>query len=581
MKDFYHKGHVLPVYLRYLKLICLVTMLNACTNVFALQSLESLLLGTYSEEALLEKGDPISFIFENDIYSELSQDNNYSPFKLSLGLFSGYVGEGQNLKNKCEKRKSSMKYASTKEHDVAKRSYLATLQYIGLDIATRYLPHYAEFFEFNEDEYANLTNGLVNNFCSRNLTSISLNQLKKNLLFKFKNKEKLELPSVMGNPLFPDQLDRINSLSEVKRREFAYTIEMFKSFCSWGGDIDNYRLMVPFVRHPAIASLVIRELSDEQLKWDLVKGVSFIDSNPKTTKVICSNYICRKTSSGHFKRTFPRAIGSASIQNDLTQMYCSDFRNADYKIKNQVSKISKKIKKMTLNEQNMLTGQMNALITGIPDFILQSKIFSDGKDFFRASVDRIWNDWSEKQILAYGKTLLYEESLTIEAIDRDLDEIYYNKSVIVDLNFNLGEIDRIGGKVGKITSYFNFTLEKSYVKWLWSRFDERKTDLELETSKYQDVNKSLAIRVDSRLKRVKDKLIVAPWKSGVEQIVVQNIISQLIHLKNAYNGAIDQDVNILVNLNYGPFALKYVKHLYQAKRNSSKNKNGRSIFTEL
>jgi hypothetical protein len=582
MKIFYYKGNVLPIKRSItIPVILIFISFSMMKSIFALQSLESLLLGTYSDEVLLKKEDPISYIFEGETYNESNNENNHSPFKKSLGLYAGFVGEGQNLKNKCERRNSAMKYASTKEHDVAKRSYLATLQYIGLDLVTRYLPHYADFFEFTEEEYINLTDGLVNNYCSRNLTSISLNQLKKNLTFKFKHKEKIELPSVMGNPLFPDRLDRVNGLSEAKRREFAYTIELFKSFCSWGGDIDNYRLMVPFIRHPALAALVMREMSDEQLKWDVAKGVSYIDKNPDTTKVLCHNYICRKATSGKYKRSFPKSIGSSSIHDDLTQMYCSDLKYADYKIKNQVTKISSMIKSMSFSDQNMLTGQMSALITGVPDFILQSKSFADGKNFFRSSVDRIWNEWSGKQLVAYGKTLLYEESLTIEAMDRDLNDVYKKKTVVVDLNFNMGEFDRIGGKSGKVKSYLTFKLSKSYVKWLWSRLSERETDRDLITEKFKDVNESLSIRVNDNLERIEEKLLVAPWKDGVENLVVRNIISQLIHLRNAYDGEIKKDVNVVVNLNYGPFALKYVKHLYDVKRNSSLKKNGRSILAEL
>ena len=70
-------------------------------------------------------------------------------------------------------------------------------------------------------------------YCSKNLTIISLKQLRKNLDIYFEHGASFELPSVQGNPLFPQALPR-SFRPKNRVIEFLQTVKLFRAVCSWG-----------------------------------------------------------------------------------------------------------------------------------------------------------------------------------------------------------------------------------------------------------------------------------------------------------------------------------------------------------
>jgi hypothetical protein len=64
------------------------------------------------------------------------------------------------------------------------KTVIATLQYIALDLTSRAIPQYAKYFEFNREEYVNMVDGLVGNYCSSNISVISKKELRNNLIKK-------------------------------------------------------------------------------------------------------------------------------------------------------------------------------------------------------------------------------------------------------------------------------------------------------------------------------------------------------------------------------------------------------------
>ena len=71
-------------------------------------------------------------------------------------------------------------------------------------------------------------------YCSKNLTIISLKQLRKNLDIYFEHGASFELPSVQGNPLFPQALPSKFQTEKSRELEFLQTIKLFRAVCSWG-----------------------------------------------------------------------------------------------------------------------------------------------------------------------------------------------------------------------------------------------------------------------------------------------------------------------------------------------------------
>lgn len=546
----------------FMKVMIASALLGLTLPVGALRPLDGLLLGTFSDQYKKDLLDPISYIFANTLYQEATEDS-VSPYKEHLALYRGFIQEGHNLKQSCD-RESKPYYNTVQERTQVKRSLLATMQYIGLDLTARYLPHYASYFEFSADEYKNLIDGLVGNYCSQNLSTISLRQLKKNLLFKFKHKDKVELPSILDNPLFPDRLDRINRVAQNRKREFLTTIELFKSFCSWGGETDNLRLLVPFMKDPTIYSFLTRQMVGESIAWNSASNKTTMIPDKRTRKVYCENFICRKVSYAAFERLIPRAIGTTSLKKDFERLYCHDLRKEEYKIRDQVPQIKKMIKGISFDDQRMMTGQMIALITRVPHFLLYAKEWSQGQEYFRASVDRLWDDWSAKQKELYRKNLLYEESLSIELVKRKSRDLSLDHRVVVDLDINMGEFDRVSQITGKLKNTFHVHFTKEYVSWLSSQLASRRSDQDI--IEMSQVITSMEERVRRELLEVDKKMDLVPWKKGIEKIIVGSILDQLANNQKVFTGQGTKKLTVPVHLNYGLFALRYIRYIHKSEK---------------
>jgi len=63
-------------------------------------------------------------------------------YKRQAMRFAGFISEGVKLTNSCH-QEINFKYATKQQYDSVKRSMVATLQYIGLDIAVRAIAEYA------------------------------------------------------------------------------------------------------------------------------------------------------------------------------------------------------------------------------------------------------------------------------------------------------------------------------------------------------------------------------------------------------------------------------------------------------
>ncbi|MCR9205892.1 MAG: hypothetical protein NXH75_15015, partial [Halobacteriovoraceae bacterium] len=311
-------GKYLPIFL--------LLVLGWNTQVKGLVPLENVLLGNYQIDANEETADPLTTLFQDYDDSIKQQTELKKPLgfsgeemtdkdlfrnRIKLGLFRGFIEEGFNLENLC-KQKPEINYATPSDKTQVMRAYLATLQYMTLDMATRHLPVYAKYFEYTEEEYENMVSTLVNNHCSQNLTTLSLRQLTLNMLKRWQSSESVSLPSIKGNPYFPEKLGRQESRRSSRSAEFAWTVELFKASCSWGNEVNNYRLLVPLLRSPVLASMVIREMAGQTLSWSDAKSSPTLENSNKTTQIACQNLICRRVSAETFANQTPRSVGSTA-----------------------------------------------------------------------------------------------------------------------------------------------------------------------------------------------------------------------------------------------------------------------------
>jgi len=534
----------------------------------ALVPLESILLGDFSDQYRDKETDPIEYIF-NPIPRNKDVSTKDFEHRRNLALYRGFYEEGENLKNLC-KVKPRVQYSVDWDRRKVIRSFVSTLQYIGLDVVLRAMPKYANHFEFSEEEYKNLGDGLIGNWCSQNLSLISIEQLKKNWMIKFTKKNEYELPSVDNNPLFPTKITNITSKERVMKQEFVQAIKLFKTFCSWGGDTDNLRLLVPLIRHPVIYSFVARQLSGQKLEWEPLDNNVVIREEQDTVKVLCRNMICRKTTEKTITREFPRGAGTKSIKEDLDRLYCEEMRDVDYVSKGQEPKVKDWIKKMTFDEENLVVSSFLSLITKIPDFFLRSEQFSDGKEFLRLSMDRNWNNWAKKQTTNFAKDLYYEEPLTLELVQRDL---YYKNTIpkfSVHFDVNLGEFDRANQKVGKISNHFNLSISKTFLRWARNEWNGIPPG---QDKRKQAIVDRFKIEITDSVQKAKTKFRLVPWKGDLENLIVRELLEQIVQYIGPFYKGENGLAQIPVQFNFAPLALRYIRYQYLVKENEKRDKD--------
>ncbi|MBI2520323.1 MAG: hypothetical protein HYV97_07890 [Bdellovibrio sp.] len=524
--------------------------------------LESLVLGDLSQILLERKSDPIQYVLRIDKESDASM-NAYTRF---LAFYRGVYAEGENLKNYCPYAPTAI-YARPIELEQVKRSVMATLQYLGLDLSTRALALYAKQLEFNQDEWRNLADRLVGQYCSRNLTIISLKQLRKNLDIYFEHGASFELPSVQANPLFPKSLSGKFQTEKSRELEFLQTVKLFRAVCSWGNESDNPRLLVPFLRNPIIMATVIRHLTDMEMAYNSIDNSVYLTSRINSgVKVWCENLVCRKRTSEYMEKKLFRAIGSKSFKGDLESLYCHNFRDLDFLNREQVPEIKKWTDHQSFDDFNFQQSQFLALLTGVPDFLLRSTNFLTSQEILRTSFDQTWDEWAQGQVKTQSRDLYYEEPLAMELVERKLYFNPFRPDFKVVFDVNLGELDRANRIVGKIRAKFHLQIHNSFLAWIrneWNNLDPR------NVRKKDSIIKNMIKSIEDQVQANRKNFILPPWDGNLENLIADEIIQQLSLYKGPFFSKSPKGITrIPIEINYGPFALKYLAYEAQVKKES-------------
>jgi hypothetical protein len=287
---------------------------------YGLVPVEEILIGEAVED---QKNDPLELVFRQ-IY-DLSQHEENKKVKMYHQTFNA----GIYLSDSCQYY-SPVSYANSWREKQAKRSVTATLQWIGLDQSMKSIGALAKSVEMSDSDYARLTNNLLTNFCSQNLTVISLKNVKKSLSNYFKNPQLDTLPSSRKSPFVTSYFKKATDSDSFKYKELDYAIKNFRAFCSWGGDVDDYRLLGPYLKNPFIMAHVIKQLSGQIDVYSEKNQKVSLEKSAETTQVVCEDLICRRESREQFLRRFPLSTGSSGLETDLTKLYCDHFRFQDY-----------------------------------------------------------------------------------------------------------------------------------------------------------------------------------------------------------------------------------------------------------
>ena len=523
---------------------------------WALAPVESLVLGNFSESYNEELTDPLNYVFTRDesVKSESSKN------KSAMAMYRGFYEEGKNLTNYC-KSPRTIRYASEWDKLQVKRSTLALVQYIGLDLLSRAIPQYAKNLEFNREDYTNLAENLVGNYCSNNLSVISKKELLNNLFLKFDKENRFELPGVNKNIIYPDN-EMANYLPSKTglEQEFLFSIKLFQAVCSWNGNPNSAGLMAPIIRHSALMSFFIRQMSNQAIGWKEQDNTLFLKEDLKTVQVWCENLICRKVDAATFPQKVIYSVGGTNIGEDLKRLYCEEFSDETYRPEDYDDRIAKIMNKQSFDEQNFINSQFISLITNVPDFLLRAPKFTSGEDVLRASVDSTWNQWARKMSESQSRDLFFEEPLTMELIDRSRLHDFRKNEYRIGFDINLGEFDRINEQIGKVKLQFLIKIPKAFIKYYRQAMLDVNYGHKTKEEK-EHLKKRMRLHVTRDVERAKERFIIPPWRGDLEGLIVEELTAQIMEKAEKtmeFEAIGEQDVKVEVN--YGVFALKYINH---------------------
>ena len=522
----------------------------------ALVSLESLILGDLSATNASKETDPLFNVFQTSRIKS-GKDGDLE----RIALYRGFIDEGENLQLFCKNdRNEKLRYPSTEQYEQAIRTVVATLQYIGLDILVRALPEYAKQLEMTDDDFEKYANSLVGNWCSQNLTIVSKKTLKNNLMGKWKSSERFTLPDITGNNFLPQKLLNVSTKEQRLSREFFWSNELFKSFCSWSNTTENFRMLVPLLRDPIIMSFVTRQMDNKKLAFNPRSQGLTLENEPNTNRVACRGLVCRKANEAEFRRLVPRAIGSPSVSSDIKRLYCDRLTELTINYNDPDQRVQSILESRTLEENLLLSGQFKALLTGIPNFFIWSDSYDQGQGLLRTSFDRSWTDWATGSLDKVKGRLTYEEPLTVELVDRDYFFNKYLKKFEVHFDVNQGEFDRVNKLAGKLAVKFDLNISHKMIKWIRRNWISYDPTMKLERRDLIDKFKSY---IKKDVENARSKLIIPPWRGDIEEIVVVEILEQFSKYIGDWKYPDEGFTTIPVYLHYGPFALRLMRYRYE------------------
>jgi len=493
----------------------------------ALEPLEGRSVGTFIDD---EKYNPLASVFEPDVNMEKRK---------SILKYSAFIKRGEQLESSCSKY-APLKFADVNQKNHFERTIVSQFQFDGLGLIVKAVGAYAKALSLSKQEFEKLSKNLVNNFCSKNITFISQKNIEANLLDSY-NKELFSLPLFSEGASPSDKIADLVSSPKTREREFDYLIENFKSFCSWGGDPQDLRLLAPFLKDPMIFSHFLEGYKNT--------GNKFIS---------CDQQLCRNSSFVDFKMKLPPSIGSTGIVGDVTSLYCYHLREREDFTKGESSRIHQMVKEKSLESPLIETNFFISLLTNVPDLFISLDDYSDIKKSFFSSTDDRWEKWSKSSLSRFSQETFFEEPISFFIKPRHDPSILRLKGFELNLNLAVGEIDKVLLEKS-LSSMFKLKISKNYLRQVrtkWTYFD---LTIDLEGKKL--FQKEVAVYLMHQL-QIKDKIFK---QSLLSPEVAQLLANELIQQAIAYKGPLfdelkDEMLDIPVRVSYGFFALQYLAY---------------------
>ena len=536
-------------------ILVITSFLVICHAAFALVPVEGLILGRVDGT---KQTDP----FAKMLTYRFTEKTVKSTDEINIERYIGLYRQGLTLKNQCDKSQT-IRYSSDWKEASAKRSFAATLQYIGLDISLKAIVEYARKFEYTQVQFKNLADNLVRNYCNPNLSVYSLKLLRNNFDYFWKNPGLFVLPEIKNSPYYSKGIKKVSDTLAAAKNNFNYTIKNFRAFCSWNGDTDNYFLMTPYLNDPFLMSFVSNNMERKVIALDSKTKEIFLRKSDKSARVVCEDLICRNRSDKEFVKYFPRMIGSTNFRDDLKFLYCEHFKNkrVDYKQLNPTQK--KWINAQTYEEPRIEVMNFFGLITKFPDLFVMSSKFSDLYKGLKINIKDRWDEWADKKLSSFDKSQFYEEPFEVRLNSQAQTNRVERGDFNIVFDVNLGEIDKMLNEFDKITMDFNLVFSNKYLAHIQSRlvtlhnlgrFDEEKNEI----NKFESI-------IFHQLEQKAKHLTMPLANKGIAKLMAKEIIDQLSFYRgNKLKDLKYKEMIIPVELRFGVYALQYLRKKYQA-----------------
>jgi hypothetical protein len=432
------------------------------------------------------------------------------------------------------------------------------LQYIGLDTSIKAIGAYANKLGINDEGFQKLKKNLIKNYCSKNISILSINNLEKSLDHYYKNPQKDIIPTIENSPFATNILKMDSEKDSTRSKEFDLVIKNFRSFCSWGGDIEDYRMLSPYLRNRFIMSFVLKNMNGVQDQIQLRDNKVVLKSSENTVQVACTDLICRKEKFRDFKQKFPLSVGSTGLATDLPKLYCHHFRFQNYPTST-INEVKKWIKESELEDPIFETSHFISLMTGVPDFVQSAENYQDIPFYLKSSIDDRWTKWAKTTLDYFSRTLLFEESLKIKIEPSSHVDFISSFGFGINFNVTMGEMDRALKGNDKIKMAFDLKLSKNYLRSLKSKIkilednvdDVGLKTLESETSKY----------INLQLKEKEKYFSQKMWDASFSVLIAKELMRQA----STYRGPLFNDyqekiIGVPINFSYGLFAISYIRY---------------------
>lgn len=523
---------------------------------FALTPLKGLIKGDTRE---IKQVDPLRGLFSKDFYTGLELNEAQ---RSKIEMQKAVYGLGSGLANKC-KLERYYTYDSVWSEQTAKRSIVATLQFLGIDIASKAIAKYSRDFDLSEEEFMRMANNLVVNTCSENISVYSKKLIKNNLIKFWEEGSEFEPPSFGDSPYVASGvLEKTNSY-ESKKREFNFALKNFRDFCSWDGDVDNYRMLAPYLRNPFLMAMVYTQILEKKLEYSSEQKTVVVNDIKGKSLVACEDLICRQRDRAAFHRIFPRMVGSVDLTDDLETLYCGHFRDVTLKTRGAPEKVKKWINEQGLEEGVISPLNFLALLSGVPDFFLSADRYKDIAKMHSQTVEKKWDLWAKNQTDQLVLDLLYEESLYVDLVKATQEEEAVPDSGLT-FDFTLGELDRELKVVDKLSAKFSLKLPEKYLAWLKRSYisASNKSDY----AQMQKLKGMFQAYLDVQLKTKKKYFETAVWNEDFSEIIANELVRRLtLNGGKQYDALSQEMIEVPIKFRFGLFAMKYLRDKFQAK----------------